>query len=102
MLSVLGYLLKAPAVPPGAPVVNALSKQRAAIENILRACVGLQPVSDIGLEYKLPERRREAWRRRGVVTELAAAGGAPAPEKHTAPATVQNGTGNVQGMNGRG
>ncbi|KAF8115775.1 hypothetical protein N665_0025s0225 [Sinapis alba] len=28
-------------VPPGTPVVNALSKQRAMLENILRACVGL-------------------------------------------------------------
>lgn len=36
VLSILSYLLKAPAVPPGTPVVNALFRQRACIENILR------------------------------------------------------------------
>ncbi|XP_043208375.1 inositol-3-phosphate synthase 1-like isoform X2 [Amphibalanus amphitrite] len=103
VLSILGYLLKAPAVPPGAPVINALSKQRAAIENILRACVGLQPVSDIGLEFKLPESYREAWRQRGVATEVA--GGHVTGDRVVKQMTsegVQNGTGNVQGMNGRG
>ena len=36
VLSVLSYLLKAPMVPPGTPVVNALFRQRACIENIFR------------------------------------------------------------------
>merc|ERR1719198_99601 len=36
IMSVLSYLIKAPLVPPGAPVVNALFKQRAAIENLFR------------------------------------------------------------------
>ncbi|EDO40192.1 predicted protein [Nematostella vectensis] len=36
VLSILSYLLKAPLVPSGAPVVNALFKQRACIENIFR------------------------------------------------------------------
>lgn len=40
VLSVLSYLLKAPMVPKGTPVVNALFKQRSCVENILRACVG--------------------------------------------------------------
>ena len=52
VLSVLSYMLKAPSVPPGTPVVNALSKQRAALENILRALVGLPPQSDMLLEHK--------------------------------------------------
>ena len=39
-------------MPPGAPVVNALYKQRACIENIFRACVGLPPDSCMGLEHK--------------------------------------------------
>lgn len=39
-------------VPPGTPVVNALSKQRAMLENILRACVGLAPENNMILEYK--------------------------------------------------
>jgi len=39
-------------VPPGTPVVNALSKQRAMLENIMRACVGLAPENNMILEYK--------------------------------------------------
>ncbi|OJD16351.1 hypothetical protein AJ78_03485 [Emergomyces pasteurianus Ep9510] len=53
VLSVLSYMLKAPLTPPGTPVVNALGKQRAAVTNIFRACVGLQPESDMTLEHKL-------------------------------------------------
>ena len=39
-------------MPPGAPVINALFKQRACIENVFRACVGLSPDSHMGLEHK--------------------------------------------------
>ncbi|GAB1313998.1 Myo-inositol-1-phosphate synthase [Madurella fahalii] len=53
VLSVLSYMLKAPLTPPGTPVVNALAKQRAALTNIFRACVGLDPESDMTLEHKL-------------------------------------------------
>jgi myo-inositol-1-phosphate synthase len=53
VLSVLSYMLKAPLTPPGTPVVNALAKQRAALINIFRACVGLDPESDMTLEHKL-------------------------------------------------
>ncbi|CAH2076029.1 unnamed protein product [Thlaspi arvense] len=53
MATILSYLTKAPLVPPGTPmVVNALSKQRAMLENILRACVGLAPENNMILEYK--------------------------------------------------
>ncbi|KAI0239694.1 Myo-inositol-1-phosphate synthase [Massospora cicadina] len=52
VLSILSYMLKAPMVPPGTPVVNALSKQRSAIENIFRACLGLAPQNDMLLEAK--------------------------------------------------
>ncbi|KAJ3296953.1 Myo-inositol-1-phosphate synthase [Borealophlyctis nickersoniae] len=52
VLSVLSYMLKAPLVPPGTPVINALSKQRAALENIFRACVGLPPQSEMMLEHR--------------------------------------------------
>ena len=52
MLSLLSYMLKAPMVPPGTPVVNSLFKQRSCIENILRACVGLPPDSCMALEHK--------------------------------------------------
>jgi myo-inositol-1-phosphate synthase len=50
--TILSYLTKAPLVPPGTPVVNALSKQRAMLENIMRACVGLAPENNMILEYK--------------------------------------------------
>ncbi|CAJ1856335.1 unnamed protein product [Sphenostylis stenocarpa] len=50
--TILSYLSKAPLVPPGTPVVNALSKQRAMLENILRACVGMAPENNMILEYK--------------------------------------------------
>ncbi|KAI1270379.1 myo-inositol-phosphate synthase [Xylariaceae sp. FL1019] len=53
VLSILSYMLKAPLTPPGTPVVNALAKQRAALTNIFRACVGLEPESDMTLEHKL-------------------------------------------------
>lgn len=53
VLSILSFLCKAPLVPPGTPVINALFRQRACIENILRACVGLAPVNHMLLEYKL-------------------------------------------------
>ncbi|KAI9008310.1 hypothetical protein BC832DRAFT_539171 [Gaertneriomyces semiglobifer] len=52
VLSALSYMLKAPMVPPGTPVVNALAKQRSAMENIFRACIGLAPQNDMMLEHK--------------------------------------------------
>jgi len=48
----LSYLTKAPLVPKGTPCVNALSKQRAMLENIFRACVGLAPDNNMLLEFK--------------------------------------------------
>lgn len=54
VLSVLSYLLKAPVVPQGTPVVNALSRQKQCIENILRALVAMSPESNMLLEEKLP------------------------------------------------
>jgi myo-inositol-1-phosphate synthase len=53
VLSILSYMLKAPLTPAGTPVVNALAKQRAALTNIFRACVGLEPENDMTLEHKL-------------------------------------------------
>nr|XP_022906685.1 inositol-3-phosphate synthase [Onthophagus taurus] len=54
VLSILSYLCKAPLVPHGTPVVNALFKQRACIENVLKACIGLPPDSHMMLEHKVP------------------------------------------------
>ncbi|EKG15607.1 Myo-inositol-1-phosphate synthase [Macrophomina phaseolina MS6] len=53
VLSILSFMLKAPLTPPGTPVVNALAKQRNAMMNIFRACVGLEPENDMTLEHKL-------------------------------------------------
>jgi len=52
ILSALSYLLKAPLVPDGTPVVNSLFRQRACLENLLRACVGLPPENHMLLEHK--------------------------------------------------
>jgi len=52
VLSILSYLLKAPVVPEGTPIVNALFRQRACIENILKACIGLAPEDHMLLEFK--------------------------------------------------
>ncbi|TPP46327.1 Myo-inositol-1-phosphate synthase family protein [Leishmania donovani] len=59
VLSILSYLLKAPAVPEGTPVVNALNRQRSAIENVLRAMIGLPPDSNMLLECRVPFIREE-------------------------------------------
>lgn len=53
VLSILSFMLKAPLTPPGTPVINALAKQRSALVNIFRACVGLEPENDMTLEHKL-------------------------------------------------
>eukprot|EP00803_Ostreobium_quekettii_P004720 evm.model.scf_1837.1 EVM.evm.TU.scf_1837.1 scf_1837:14185-20766(-) len=50
--SLLSYLTKAPLVPEGTPVINALAKQRAALENFMRACIGLPPENNMLLEFK--------------------------------------------------
>ena len=53
VLSVLSYMLKAPLTTSKIPVVNALAKQRSALINIMKACVGLEPENDMTLEHKL-------------------------------------------------
>ena len=53
VLSLLSFLLKAPMVPEGVPVVNALFPQRQAITNVLRACVGLAPQNHMLLEQRV-------------------------------------------------
>lgn len=53
VLSLLSYMLKAPAVPPGTPVINALFKQREALVNVLRACSGLAPENHMLLEHRV-------------------------------------------------
>eukprot|EP00586_Coscinodiscus_wailesii_P017351 CAMPEP_0172494118 /NCGR_PEP_ID=MMETSP1066-20121228/39590_1 /TAXON_ID=671091 /ORGANISM="Coscinodiscus wailesii, Strain CCMP2513" /LENGTH=532 /DNA_ID=CAMNT_0013264813 /DNA_START=75 /DNA_END=1673 /DNA_ORIENTATION=+ len=52
ILSLLSYMLKAPLVPSGAPVVNALFTQRCGIINVMRACLGLAPDNHMTLEHR--------------------------------------------------
>ncbi|KAJ8928053.1 hypothetical protein NQ314_019423 [Rhamnusium bicolor] len=54
VMSLLSYLCKAPLVPSGTPIVNALSKQRSCIENVMKACIGLPPDNNMTLEHKVP------------------------------------------------
>ena len=51
-------MLKAPLVPNGAPVVNALFTQRCAIINVMRACLGLGPDNHMTLEL-IPSHNNE-------------------------------------------
>jgi myo-inositol-1-phosphate synthase len=53
VLSLLSYMLKAPLVKPGTDVVNALGRQRAALEAFLKACVGLESNPDLLLESRI-------------------------------------------------
>ncbi|XP_035530648.1 inositol-3-phosphate synthase 1-A-like [Morone saxatilis] len=53
VLALLSFLCKAPLVPSGTPVINAFFRQRACIENIMRACLSLPPQNHMLLEYKL-------------------------------------------------
>eukprot|EP01062_Namystynia_karyoxenos_P045873 TRINITY_DN3417_c0_g1_i3.p1 TRINITY_DN3417_c0_g1~~TRINITY_DN3417_c0_g1_i3.p1 ORF type:complete len:510 (+),score=260.90 TRINITY_DN3417_c0_g1_i3:92-1621(+) len=50
--TMLSYMTKAPIVPEGTPLVNALFRQKQCVENFLRALVGLAPENNILLEYK--------------------------------------------------
>jgi myo-inositol-1-phosphate synthase len=52
ILSILSYLTKAPLVPAGTPIINALSRQKNCIENLLRALVGLPAEDNLMLECK--------------------------------------------------
>ncbi|GAA6041338.1 hypothetical protein JCM8097_007670 [Rhodosporidiobolus ruineniae] len=47
VLGLLSYCLKAPLTKPGRPAINSLNRQRQALENFLRACLALQPASDL-------------------------------------------------------
>uniref|UniRef100_A0A7S1XQB4 inositol-3-phosphate synthase n=1 Tax=Phaeomonas parva TaxID=124430 RepID=A0A7S1XQB4_9STRA len=53
IITLMSYLLKAPLVPSGTPVLNALFAQRQCMVNIFRACVGLSPENSMTLEHKL-------------------------------------------------
>lgn len=58
VLSILSYMLKAPLVPPGTPVVNALFAQRECMLNIFRACLGLPAENHMLLENKFQQQKK--------------------------------------------
>jgi len=62
ILSVLSYWLKAPLVPAGTPVINALAKQQRCVTNILCALLGLTADTDMGLEHKTTLPREQVLR----------------------------------------
>jgi myo-inositol-1-phosphate synthase len=76
VLSLLSYMLKAPMVPPGTPVINALFKQREAMVNVFRACLGLAPENHMLMEHKLAGAGRVALEAAAAAAKAAAAGGA--------------------------
>jgi myo-inositol-1-phosphate synthase len=45
--------MKAPVVPEGSQVVNALNAQRQAIVNVFKACVGLPPDDHMDLHTRV-------------------------------------------------
>eukprot|EP00708_Paratrimastix_pyriformis_P002347 GAFH01001092.1.p1 GENE.GAFH01001092.1~~GAFH01001092.1.p1 ORF type:complete len:537 (+),score=216.37 GAFH01001092.1:196-1611(+) len=60
MGSFLGFLLKAPLVAPGVPLVNSLFKQRLCLENLLRVLRGLEPNTLMNLERNVEAARHPA------------------------------------------
>lgn len=53
VLSLLSYMLKAPLVKPGTDVVNSLNRQRNALDQFLKACLGLEHQGDLLLETRI-------------------------------------------------
>jgi myo-inositol-1-phosphate synthase len=49
--ALLSYFTKAPLVPSGMSIVNALGKQRSMLENVFRAVIGLSPVNNMNLSH---------------------------------------------------
>ena len=81
VLSMLSYMLKAPLVPPGTPVINALFQQRQCLVNVFRACVGLAPENQMLLEHKFgPVMRAAEPKEGGSGAATTAAADAPAAD----------------------
>ncbi|WWC68616.1 uncharacterized protein I206_102546 [Kwoniella pini CBS 10737] len=53
ILSLLSYMLKAPLVKPGTEVINSLNRQRNALEQFLKACLGLEHSNDLLLNTRI-------------------------------------------------
>lgn len=78
VLSLLSFMLKAPLVPSGTPVINALFRQREALVNVLRACVGLPPENWMSLEHRMQSAGTMAMEGARLAAAAAASAGAGA------------------------
>ena len=76
VLSLLSYLMKAPLVPPGTPIINALNAQRQCLINVFRACVGLPPENFMLLEHKIPSQIRNRMVSQQLAMECVSSGSA--------------------------
>jgi len=54
VLSLLGYLCKAPRTREDVPVINSLFRQRNAIENLFKICAGIPIEDNLLLEFRKP------------------------------------------------
>eukprot|EP01016_Furgasonia_blochmanni_P055984 TRINITY_DN9453_c0_g1_i2.p1 TRINITY_DN9453_c0_g1~~TRINITY_DN9453_c0_g1_i2.p1 ORF type:complete len:600 (-),score=255.32 TRINITY_DN9453_c0_g1_i2:748-2547(-) len=52
VLSMLGYLMKAPMTKEGHPLINSLARQKACIENLFKACAGIPLDDNLLLEFR--------------------------------------------------
>jgi len=95
VLSLLSYMLKAPLVPNGAPVVNALFTQRQAITNVMRACLGLGPDNHMTLEHRFESSLKALQQRASTAAaerpaKKARLEGTNAESKRVSPTTIIN------------
>ncbi|KAM3132666.1 hypothetical protein pb186bvf_015211 [Paramecium bursaria] len=58
VLSWLGYLMKAPKTESGISTINALSRQRSMLENLIKVCAGLTVEDNLRLDVRLVNARR--------------------------------------------
>merc|ERR1712185_568085 len=81
----LSYMTKAPYVPAGHPCINSLNRQRAMLENVWKACVGLPPDNNMLLEFKTQASDSVTSQKQDVanmpVGKKRSAAGADAPDK---------------------
>jgi len=75
----LSYMTKAPYVPAGHPCINSLNRQRAMLENVWKACVGLPPDNNMLLEFKTQSSQKKDVANIPVARKLLAVG-VDAPE----------------------
>jgi len=56
VLSVLGYLCKAPRTRDQAPIINSLFRQKNSIENLFKVCAGIPLEDNLLMEFRAPQK----------------------------------------------